>query len=207
MWKEECAACHMLYSPGLLPADAWREQMRTLGDHYGSNASLDPVQEKEILDFLVRASAANRLPVEPSPTVGEQPRISQTRWFERKHDEVSEAKFKRESVGGRANCVACHRDAESGDFDEDRVRSRVEPPDPTEVIRDDFHSARRPRGPPTAADRSVAERARAARRPPAAEAGELPRQPECVGRTDVAARSVAVIQANAANLRRSPPTR
>ena len=68
VWKEECAACHMLYSPGLLPADAWREQMRTLGDHYGSNASLDPLQEKEILDFLVRASAANRLPVEPSPT-------------------------------------------------------------------------------------------------------------------------------------------
>ncbi|QIJ02275.1 cytochrome C [Stutzerimonas balearica] len=122
VWKEECAACHMLYSPGLLPADAWREQMRTLGDHYGSNASLDPVQEQEILDFLVRASAANRLPVEPSPTAGEPPRISQTRWFERKHHEVSEAKFAREAVGGRFNCVACHRDAERGDFDEDRVK-------------------------------------------------------------------------------------
>ena len=96
--------------------------MRTLGDHYGSNASLDPVQEKEILDFLVRASAANRLPVEPSPTAGEPPRISQTRWFEHKHDELSEAKFARESVGGRFNCVACHRDAEKGDFDEDRVK-------------------------------------------------------------------------------------
>jgi len=122
VWKEECAACHMLYSPGLLPADAWREQMRTLGDHYGSNASLDPAQEKEILDFLIRASAANRLPVEPSPTAGEPPRISQTRWFEHKHDEVSEAKFARESVGGRFNCVACHRDAERGDFDDDRVK-------------------------------------------------------------------------------------
>ncbi|WIX03550.1 hypothetical protein QK899_03695 [Pseudomonas sp. AR5] len=122
VWKEECAACHMLYSPGLLPADAWREQMRTLGDHYGSNASLDPVQEQEILNFLVRASAANRLPVEPSPTAGEPPRISQTRWFERKHHEVSDAKFAREAVGGRFNCVACHRDAERGDFDEDRVK-------------------------------------------------------------------------------------
>ncbi|MCF7201658.1 diheme cytochrome c [Pseudomonas oligotrophica] len=122
VWKEECAACHMLYTPGLLPADAWREQMRTLGDHYGSNASLDPAQERVILDFLVRASAANRLPMEPSPTAGEPPRISQTRWFERKHDEVSEAKFAREAVGGRFNCVACHRDAEKGDFDEDRVK-------------------------------------------------------------------------------------
>ena len=122
VWKEECAACHMLYPPGLLPAKAWRLQMQTLDEHYGSNATLDPDQEREILDFLLRASAANRLPVEPSPTVGEPPRISQTRWFERKHDEVSEAKFARESVGGRANCVACHRDAESGDFDDDRVK-------------------------------------------------------------------------------------
>ena len=122
VWREECAACHMLYAPGLLPADAWREQMRTLADHYGSNASLDPLQEQEILDFLVRASAANRLPTEPSSTAGEPPRISQTRWFERKHDEVSAAKFARESVGGRFNCVACHRDAERGDFDDDRVK-------------------------------------------------------------------------------------
>lgn len=122
LWHEECAACHMLYAPGLLPAQAWRQQMQTLAEHYGSNASLDPVQEREILDFLLRASQPNRLPVEPSPVAGEPPRISQTRWFERKHHEVSKAKFQRESVGGRANCVACHRDAEQGDFDEDRVK-------------------------------------------------------------------------------------
>lgn len=121
LWKEECAACHMLYAPGLLPPEAWREQMRTLDEHYGSNATLEPEQEREILDFLMRASASNRLPVEPSPVVGEPPRISQTRWFEHKHDEVSEAKFRREAVGGRANCVACHRDAERGDFDDDNV--------------------------------------------------------------------------------------
>lgn len=122
LWKEECAACHMLYVPALLPAEAWRQQMQTLEQHYGSNASLDAQQAREILDFLLRSSAANRLPVEPSATAGEPPRISQTRWFERKHDEVSEAKFQRESVGGRANCVACHRDAELGDFDDDRVK-------------------------------------------------------------------------------------
>ena len=106
----------------LLPADAWRQQMSTLDEHYGSNATLEPALEQQILDFLVRASAANRLPVEPSTTAGEPPRISQTRWFEHKHDEVSEAKFRREAVGGRANCVACHRDAERGDFDDDRVK-------------------------------------------------------------------------------------
>jgi len=122
IWKDECASCHMLYSPGLLPAEAWRRQMDTLNDHYGSNASLEPEEEREIRAFLLRASARNHLPVEPAKTAGEPPRISQTRWFEHKHDEVSAAKFRRESVGGRANCVACHRDAERGDFDEDRVK-------------------------------------------------------------------------------------
>ncbi|MDM8350949.1 hypothetical protein P8H27_18900 [Pseudomonas sp. sp1636] len=122
LWKDECASCHMLYPPGLLPAQAWRQQLDTLAAHYGSNASLEPEQEREILDFLLRASARNRLPVEPAQTAGEPPRISQTRWFEHKHDEVSAAKFRRESVGGPANCVACHRDAERGDFDDDRVK-------------------------------------------------------------------------------------
>lgn len=122
LWKDECAGCHMLYSPGLLPAESWRQQMDTLSDHYGSNASLEPEEQREIVDFLVRASAPNRLPLEPSKTTGEPPRISQTRWFERKHDDVSAAKFRRESVGGRANCVACHHDAERGDFDDDRVK-------------------------------------------------------------------------------------
>lgn len=121
LWKEECAACHMLYVPALLPAEAWRQQMQTLEQHYGSNASLDAQQAREILDFLLRSSAANRLPVEPSATAGEPPRISQTRWFAHKHDEVSVATFQRAAVGSRANCVACHHGAERGDFDEDRV--------------------------------------------------------------------------------------
>ena len=66
VWKEECAACHMLYVPGLLPAAAWRQQMSTLDEHYGSNATLEPELEQQILDFLVRASAANRLPAAAS---------------------------------------------------------------------------------------------------------------------------------------------
>lgn len=122
LWKDECGSCHMLYSPGLLPGAAWQQQMDTLQDHYGSNAALEPQESQEILDYLLRASTGNRLPLEPSPTPGEAPRISQTRWFAHEHDEISEARFQRESVGGRFNCVACHRNAEHGDFDDDHVK-------------------------------------------------------------------------------------
>lgn len=119
IWKDECGSCHMLYLPGLLPPAAWQVQMDTLDVHYGSNASLEVAEYQEILDFLRRNSTRNRLPVEGR--LGEPPRISETRWFDDKHDEVGAEKFQRESVGGPANCIACHRDAERGDFDDDRV--------------------------------------------------------------------------------------
>ena len=89
------------------------------GPRAGSTPEGEASESDRRADLVV---VANRLPVEPSTTAGEPPRISQTRWFEHKHDEVSEAKFRREAVGGRANCVACHRDAERGDFDDDRVK-------------------------------------------------------------------------------------
>ncbi|MFC2973086.1 hypothetical protein ACFOJE_12780 [Azotobacter bryophylli] len=122
VWKSECSSCHMLYAPGLLPAGAWQRQMDSLSEHYGSNASLAPEEEQAIRDFLLRASAGNRLPVEGKVGSGEPPRITGTRWFQRKHHEIGAAKFQREAVGGPHNCVACHRDAERGDFDEDRVK-------------------------------------------------------------------------------------
>ncbi|MBG6290470.1 diheme cytochrome c [Pseudomonas nitroreducens] len=120
-WREECSACHLAYSPGLLPPDAWRVQMSDLSNHYGSDASLDPDTEKVILDFLLQASMANRLPVEGG-SPGNPPRITETRWFLKKHDDISASTFKRPNIGSAANCSACHRDAEKGDFDEDRVK-------------------------------------------------------------------------------------
>lgn len=116
LWKSECGSCHMVYPPALLPAKAWQQHMGSLGAHYGSDASLDPATTQQILDFLQRASAGNRLPVESAGRAGEPPKISETRWFKRRHHEVSAKKFARESVGGPGNCVACHRNAEEGRF-------------------------------------------------------------------------------------------
>lgn len=119
-WREECSACHLAYPPGLLPADAWRKQMQDLSNHYGSDASLDPETERVILDYLIQASTGNRLPSEGGKS-GNPPRITETRWFLKKHDDISASTFSRPSIGSAANCVTCHRDAEKGDFDEDRV--------------------------------------------------------------------------------------
>ena len=53
---------------------------------------------------------------EPAPD-----RISELPYILRKHRKIDPAVFSRQTVGGLQNCVACHTDAERGDFDDDRA--------------------------------------------------------------------------------------
>lgn len=127
-WKAECSSCHMLYHPGLLPERSWKSMMNGLDKHFGENAALDPATRDEITKFLLvnsadkmdnrRSSRINQsIPANTTPL-----RISETRYFTSKHDEVSSATFKRKSIGSAANCIACHQGAEKGDFSESQVK-------------------------------------------------------------------------------------
>lgn len=127
-WKTECGSCHMVYHPGLLPERSWNKVMAGLDKHFGENASLDAATHDEIAKFLAANSAdkqTNRrssrfnqsIPANATPI-----RISETRYFTSKHDEVSANTFKRKSVGSASNCVACHKGAEKGDFSESQVK-------------------------------------------------------------------------------------
>lgn len=127
-WKAECSRCHMLYHPGLLPERSWHKMMSGLDKHFGENASLNAATRDEIKSFLVTNSAekstnrrANRInqsiPANATPL-----RISETRYFTSKHDEVSPATFQRKSIGSAANCIACHKGAEKGDFSASQIR-------------------------------------------------------------------------------------
>jgi len=126
-FKAECTSCHMAYLPGLLPSRSWEKMMNTLDNHFGEDASLDDKTKKEILDFLVLNSsdkAYSRRGTKILATISSKDvplRISETEYFNRKHDEISPAVFKRKSVGSKANCLACHKGAESGNFEEDDV--------------------------------------------------------------------------------------
>lgn len=127
-WREECAACHMLYPPGLLPARSWTKMMAGLDKHFGDNASLEPKVQAEITAFLASNAAdtnagrrgsriAASIPHNESPL-----RFSETDYFVRKHDEIPAAVYKRKAIGSPAKCNACHIDAEKGIFDEERVK-------------------------------------------------------------------------------------
>ena len=117
-YKQECAACHMAYPPGMLPASSWSRMMSGLNQHYGTDASLDAAMVRQISTWL-EAHAGTYKRVRQAPP---QDRITQSAWFERKHRDVEPAVWKRAAVGSRANCMACHTRADQGDFDDDRVR-------------------------------------------------------------------------------------
>ncbi|MDP1646222.1 MAG: diheme cytochrome c [Thiobacillus sp.] len=127
-WQQECASCHIAYAPSFLPKASWRRVMGGLDNHFGENASLDPATQADILRFL-EANAADsgrsRMGDKVMQRMGanEAPlRITETRWFVRKHDEVQRATWSRKSVGSAANCAACHRQAEQGMFNEHDIR-------------------------------------------------------------------------------------
>ena len=117
-YKQECAACHMAYPPGMLPASSWSRMMTRLDQHYGTDASLDAAMVRQISTWLAAHAGTYKRVREAPP----QDRITQSSWFERKHREVEPAVWKRAAVGSPANCMACHTRADQGDFDDDRVR-------------------------------------------------------------------------------------
>ena len=127
-WQQECASCHIAYAPAFLPKASWQRLMGSLDNHFGENASLDPATRADILKYL-EANAADSGTSQTGRRVMQRVdpqdvpvRITETRWFVRKHDEVPRTTWSRKSVGSAANCAACHRQAEKGVFDEDAVR-------------------------------------------------------------------------------------
>ena len=55
-YKQECAACHVAFPPGMLPSDSWRRLLNNLPHHFGTDASLDAATARELSTWL-RANA------------------------------------------------------------------------------------------------------------------------------------------------------
>lgn len=117
-YKQECGACHIAYSPAMLPAASWQRIMGGLDRHYGVDASLDSKTVAEVSKWLSAHAGTSR----KVSAVPPEDRITRSAWFERKHREVVDAVWTRASVRSRAQCAACHTRADQGDYDEDHVR-------------------------------------------------------------------------------------
>ena len=127
-YRTECGGCHLAYPPGLMPAAAWGQVMGTLNNHFGDDASLEPAVVDELLAYLQGNATDGRgrgrstnLPARPAKG-GEPPRLTESAYFQRKHDEVPARYVKgNPKVGSFSNCAACHPGADKGNFDEHQV--------------------------------------------------------------------------------------
>jgi Dihaem cytochrome c len=125
-YKEECGSCHVAYPPALLSAASWRAVMAGLGQHFGSDASLDPAKGKDIGAYL-QANAGTGAKTAALDDKGRPLlRISDSAWFRREHrdghDGITTAVWTLPAVKSVANCGACHRGAEQGVYSEDAIR-------------------------------------------------------------------------------------
>ena len=121
-YTQECAACHLAYPPGLLPAASWQGLMTHLPKHFGVDASLDPAMQKSLAAWLVANAGSYKKVAREAAAAPPQDRISRSAWFVREHREISSAVWKRPAVGSAAQCAACHSGAEAGQFSEHDVK-------------------------------------------------------------------------------------
>jgi len=118
-WKEECGSCHIAYPPQLLTGADWQRLMGSLDEHFGDNATIDLKVNQEILAFLKRHAGLG------AGHSASSLRISDTAWFTRAHHEVPGRAWTDPAVKSRANCTACHVNAERDDWSERGVRMPV----------------------------------------------------------------------------------
>lgn len=115
LYVQECGACHLAFPARALPAASWSRIMQGLGEHYGTDASVDAVTQRKISVWLT-GNSSNRRPPPP------EDRITRSSWFIHEHDGIAAQVWKRPAIKSTSNCAACHTDAAQGNFEESSVR-------------------------------------------------------------------------------------
>ena len=125
-YKEKCGACHFAYQPGLLPSGSWQKILSGLEDHFGEVVEINLEEKKIIAGYLESCAAEHssaKRAVRIMRCLGNQTplRITEILYIQKKHHEISTKILERESIGSLSNCIACHKTAEKGIYDDDNV--------------------------------------------------------------------------------------
>lgn len=120
IYSDECAACHMAFHPSLRPAVSWSLMMGRLSDHFGEDARLPKETSAEITAWLEKHAAAT---VDSKPAAlwrnlreAAPLALPETPQWQHIHADIAPSVFKRRPIHSRSNCIACHKDAETGWF-------------------------------------------------------------------------------------------
>ncbi|MDH4216940.1 MAG: cytochrome b/b6 domain-containing protein [Gallionella sp.] len=123
-WREECGSCHLAFHPNLLPVRSWQKLMAEQDKHFGTDLALDEATRAAVLEFLVNNAAEKSdreaaFKINRSIKAGETPlRISETPYWVNKHREIADSLWLSPKVKSKANCAACHLDADEGTFED-----------------------------------------------------------------------------------------
>ncbi|WP_345972153.1 cytochrome C [Sulfurimonas diazotrophicus] len=127
LYKNECGACHMAYQPGLLPRASWTRMMVSLGDHFGTDATLEPADAAELAAYLdanayVSAPSSKHMArIAKSVSADAPMQISQAGYFVKEHRRIPQRAIVQPDVKSLANCNACHTKAENGSYREREI--------------------------------------------------------------------------------------
>jgi hypothetical protein len=125
-YKDSCGACHFAYQPELLPSASWKRILEGLDDHFGQSFNLDEVTKNDISSYLGLNSSEHsksKVAVKFMKSLRSQVpmRITEIPYIKDKHHRIPADTLIRDSIGSVSNCVACHRKAEEGIYDDDYV--------------------------------------------------------------------------------------
>ena len=126
VYADHCGACHFAYQPGLLPSESWRKIIDDSEDHFGETLDIDADAGKEISVYLT-SNSADRSSSKLSKKImrcldGQTPlRITDIPYIRKEHHEIGQSVVDRPSVASLSNCIACHRSADRGVYDDDQV--------------------------------------------------------------------------------------
>lgn len=122
--REECGSCHLAFAPSMLPSGSWTKMMGSLDKHFGDDATVDAATAARITRYLSENAAdtgGQRYGRKLMRGVSMQNpplRITELPRWVREHREVSASEWNGKEIGTKANCAACHTDAERGYYDE-----------------------------------------------------------------------------------------
>lgn len=118
--KKECGACHMAYPAALLPAGTWELLMGDLANHFGENAALDARTRDHIKAYLTANAGDGGKWLRGTDMARPPLRISELSRFQKEHGERKVGAMKaRLGVKTWADCIACHKGADQGYFEDD----------------------------------------------------------------------------------------
>ena len=113
-YMEECGSCHVAFPGRMLDAASWSAVVAGLEQHFGVDASADPVTLEPIRAYLASTARSRPTTANGVPLL----RITETRWFRHEHDEVPGRFWKGPEAVKPSDCAACHRNAEQGSYSE-----------------------------------------------------------------------------------------